>query len=77
MSRITEDTNVINAFVSQKLPNIFPSIITVLGSIIILLRMDWQMTLITLIIVPIFFSPNYTFRGNGEKIKKQRQSEAT
>ncbi|MBU5257992.1 ABC transporter ATP-binding protein/permease [Bacillus pumilus] len=76
MSRITEDTNVINAFVSQKLPNIIPSIITVLGSIIILLRMDWQMTLITLIIVPIFLAIIIPLGGMVRKISKAAQSEA-
>ncbi|HBP4884170.1 TPA: ABC transporter ATP-binding protein, partial [Pseudomonas aeruginosa] len=60
----------------QKLPNIIPSIITVLGSIIILLRMDWQMTLITLIIVPIFLAIIIPLGGMVRKISKAAQSEA-
>ncbi|AGE62337.1 multidrug resistance ABC transporter ATP-binding and permease protein [Bacillus subtilis XF-1] len=75
MSRITDDTNVINAFVSQKLPNIIPAIITILGSVIILLRMDWQMTLITLIIVPIFLAIIIPLGGMVRKISKKAQSE--
>lgn len=71
MSRITDDTNVINTFVSQKLPNIIPSIITILGSVIILLRMDWQMTLITLIIVPIFLAIIIPLGGMVRKISKK------
>lgn len=54
MSRLTDDTLVINRFISEKIPNIFPSFITILGSIIILLLMDWQLTLLALIIVPLF-----------------------
>ncbi|MCY8810027.1 ABC transporter ATP-binding protein/permease [Bacillus atrophaeus] len=75
MSRITDDTNVINTFVSQKLPNIIPAIITVLGSVIILLRMDWQMTLITFIIVPIFLAIIIPLGGMVRKISIKAQSE--
>ena len=32
MSRLTDDTKVINEFISQKLPNLLPSVKTILGS---------------------------------------------
>lgn len=67
MSRITDDTNVINDFVSQKLPNVLPAIITVIGSIVILFSLDWQMTLISLVIIPIFLAIIIPL---GEKIRK-------
>ncbi|MBA8779440.1 ABC transporter ATP-binding protein [Staphylococcus schleiferi subsp. coagulans] len=54
MSRLTDDTKVINDFISQKLPNFFPSIITLIGSLILLFVLDWQMTLLTFITIPIF-----------------------
>lgn len=54
MSRLTDDTKVINEFVSQKLPNVLPSIITLIGSLIMLFIMDWQMTLLTFITIPLF-----------------------
>lgn len=54
MSRLTDDTKVINDFISQKLPGFFPSIITLIGSLIMLFVLDWQMTLLTFITIPIF-----------------------
>src|SRR5699024_2028716 len=54
MSRLTDDTKVINEFISQKLPNVLPSVLTIVGSLIMLFVMDWQMTLLTFITIPIF-----------------------
>ncbi|MDE9880770.1 ABC transporter ATP-binding protein [Staphylococcus pseudintermedius] len=54
MSRITDDTKVINFFLSYKLPNFLPSLISIVGSLIMLFILDWQMTLVTLIIFPIY-----------------------
>ena len=53
MSRLTDDTKVINEFISQKLPDLLPSILTLVGSLIMLFIMDWQMTLLTFITIPI------------------------
>src|SRR5699024_9758366 len=41
-------------FLSDKVPNLLPSIITLVGSFTILLIMDWKMTLITFITIPIY-----------------------
>lgn len=54
MSRITDDTKVINFFLSYKLPNFFPSLISIIGSLVMLFILDWQMTLVTLVIFPIY-----------------------
>ena len=54
MSRLTDDTKVINEFISQKLPNLLPSALTLLGSLVMLFIMDWKMTLLTFITIPIF-----------------------
>ncbi|ERS92469.1 MULTISPECIES: ABC transporter ATP-binding protein [Staphylococcus] len=55
MSRVTEDTMIINNFISQKLPNIFPSSISLIGSVIILLLLDWKITLLSILVIPIFY----------------------
>ena len=55
MSRLTDDTKVINEFISQKLPQLLPAVITPHWSIVMLFIMDWQMTLLTFII-PIFMA---------------------
>ena len=54
MSRLTDDTKVINDFISQNYHNYYQPIITLIGSIIMLFIMDWQMTLLTFIAIPIF-----------------------
>ena len=54
MSRLTDDTKVINEFISQKLPNLLPSALTLVGSLVMLFIMDWKMTLLTFITIPIF-----------------------
>ena len=42
MSRLTDDTKVINEFISQKLPNLLPSVLTLIGSLVMLFIMDWN-----------------------------------
>ncbi len=40
MVLLTDDTKVINEFISQKLPNLLPSIVTLVGSLIMLFILD-------------------------------------
>lgn len=54
LSRIIDDTNIINSFIVQTIPRFFPSFITLLGSIIILFLLDWQTTLVALISMPLY-----------------------
>ena len=39
MSRLTDDTKVINEFISQKLPQLLPAVITLIGSMHIIMDM--------------------------------------
>ncbi|WP_347132149.1 ABC transporter ATP-binding protein [Staphylococcus hominis] len=75
MSRLTDDTKVINDFVSQKLPQLLPAIITLIGSIIMLFIMDWQMTLLTFIAIPIFMGIMIPLGRRMQKISKHTQAE--
>lgn len=75
MSRLTDDTKVINDFISQKLPQLLPAIITLIGSIIMLFIMDWQMTLLTFIAIPIFMGIMIPLGGRMQKISKHTQAE--
>lgn len=54
MSRLTDDTKNINYFVSYKLPNLLPSILSILGSLLILFTMDWKMSLIITGLFPFY-----------------------
>lgn len=75
MSRLTDDTKVINEFISQKLPQLLPAIITLIGSIIMLFIMDWQMTLLTFIAIPIFMGIMIPLGRRMQKISKHTQAE--
>ncbi len=75
MSRLTDDTKVINDFISQKLPQLLPAIITLIGSIIMLFIIDWQMTLLTFIAIPIFMGIMIPLGRRMQKISKHTQAE--
>ncbi|SUK35251.1 Lipid A export ATP-binding/permease protein MsbA [Staphylococcus aureus] len=75
MSRLTDDTKVINEFISQKLPNLLPSIVTLVGSLIMLFILDWKMTLLTFITIPIFVLIMIPLGCIMQKISTSTQSE--
>ncbi len=53
LSRITNDVDVINRTLSQSLSQIVTSVISVVGILIMMLTINWMMTLIAVIIIPI------------------------
>lgn len=75
MSRLTDDTKVINEFISQKLPNLLPSVLTLIGSLIMLFIMDWKLTLLTFITIPIFVFIMIPLGRVIQKISTNTQSE--
>lgn len=75
MSRITDDTNVINLFISEKAPSVLPSLLTLIGSVAMLFILDWQMTLITFIILPLFIAIMIPLGKSMGKISKATQTE--
>lgn len=55
MSRITQDTNTVKDLITMHLITFISGVISIIGAVIILLWIDWQMTLIMLISVPLAF----------------------
>ena len=53
MSRITQDTNIVKTLITQHLITFITGIISIIGSIIFLLFIDWKMTVIMLISLPL------------------------
>ncbi|GKU83470.1 ABC transporter ATP-binding protein [Niallia sp. NCCP-28] len=53
VSRIVNDTGIVKDLVSQHFPQFVSGLISIIGAIIILFIMDWKMTLLMLIAVPI------------------------
>lgn len=75
LSRIIDDTKVINTFLSHKLPSTLPNILTIIGSIIMLFILDWKMTLCTFVIVPLFFMIILPLGQMMEKTSNKTQNE--
>ncbi|MFB1082978.1 ABC transporter ATP-binding protein [Jeotgalibacillus sp. JSM ZJ347] len=53
VSRVVNDTGIVKDLISQHFPQFITGIITIIGAVIILLVMDWRMTLLMLISVPV------------------------
>lgn len=53
VSRVINDTGILKDLISQHFPQFISGIISIIGAIIILLIMDWKMTVLMLIAVPI------------------------
>ncbi|MBH8605196.1 MULTISPECIES: ABC transporter ATP-binding protein [unclassified Thermoactinomyces] len=75
VSRINNDTAVIKNLISVELVSIFTGVISLIGSLVVLLYLDWSMTLVMLTSVPIIF---FIMRPIGRKmysISKSLQGE--
>ena len=55
ISRITNDTTIIMNVISSQAIALLTSLISVVGSIFVLLYLDWQMTLMMLLSIPLTF----------------------
>lgn len=53
VSRIVNDTSIVRELITSHFPNFATGIISIIGAIIILLLMDWKMTLLMLISLPL------------------------
>ncbi|PWG00607.1 multidrug ABC transporter permease [Levilactobacillus bambusae] len=52
-SRLTNDTTVVKSLVADQLPSFISGILSMVGAFIVLFLMDWKMTLVILVAVPI------------------------
>ncbi|ALC87627.1 multidrug ABC transporter permease [Bacillus sp. FJAT-22090] len=75
MSRITQDTSTLKSLITDHLVNFITGIITIIGSIIILFFIDWKMTLIMLISVPLSLVIMMPLGSMMHKVSKATQKE--
>ncbi|MBI1630835.1 MULTISPECIES: ABC transporter ATP-binding protein [Bacillus] len=75
MSRITQDTNVVKEFVTEKLVSFVSGLFAILGAIVVLLWIDWKMTLLLLIAVPLTIFVTYPLGEKMYAISKANQDE--
>src|SRR5213594_1741093 len=72
MSRITNDTRIMQMALTSVSSDVFKQPITIIGAITVLLLMDWKFTVVTLILFPTRLLP---LRVYGRRAKKAVQSE--
>jgi ATP-binding cassette, subfamily B, bacterial MsbA len=72
MSRITNDTRIMQMALTSVSSDVFKQPITIIGAISVLLLMDWKFTLVTLILFPTCLLP---LRIYGRRAKKAVQNE--
>ncbi|MFJ5761601.1 ABC transporter ATP-binding protein [Neobacillus sp. NPDC093182] len=75
VSRIVNDTSVVRDLISNHFPQFISGIISIIGAIVILLIMDWKMTLMMLISVPLTFSIMMPLGRKMAKISRGLQDE--
>jgi len=75
VSRVTNDTAIVKGFITEHMASFFSGIISVVGSFLVLLYLDWQMTLIMLAIIPIAALILYPLGRQMFKISKGLQDE--
>lgn len=76
MSRVTHDTNVIKDFIMSQVVTTVSGIVSVGGAVILLLTIDWRMTLLMLLAVPISLLILWPLGVRMFVISKQMQDEA-
>ncbi|CAM3891023.1 ABC transporter ATP-binding protein [Lederbergia lenta] len=75
VSRVVNDTSIVRDLISQHFPQFITGIISIIGAIIILFIMDWKMTLIMLIAVPLTLVVMFPLGRQMEKISRGLQDE--
>jgi ATP-binding cassette, subfamily B, bacterial AbcA/BmrA len=75
VSRVVNDTGIVKNLISQQFPQFITGIITIVGSIVILIIMDWKMTLLMIIAVPITFAIMMPLGSRMAKVSKGMQDE--
>ncbi|SDY76393.1 ABC transporter ATP-binding protein [Thermoactinomyces sp. DSM 45892] len=75
ISRINNDTAVIKELISNQLVSIFTGMISLVGSLSILLYLDWSMTLVMLSAVPVIFLIMRPLGKQMRKVSKRLQTE--
>jgi ATP-binding cassette, subfamily B, bacterial len=69
--RVAYDSQSIQTIYNKGFTNIFASTLTLIGTFIIMLRLDWQLTLVSLAIVPLVVGTIYLF---AQRIRRESTS---
>lgn len=73
MSRMTNDVENISTTVSQSLPSLFSGVLTIIGTVAIMLRYCWQLALLSFATVLLTFLATKILSGNVRRFSRKRQ----
>jgi ATP-binding cassette subfamily B multidrug efflux pump len=73
LSRITNDVDTVNQTLNQSLSQIITSVVSVLGVLVMMLSISWQMTLVALTIIPLSMVVVGLVVRQSQKFFKQQQ----
>ncbi len=73
LSRVTNDVDTVSQTLNQSLSQIITSAVTVVGVLVMMLTISWQMTLATLMIIPLSLLFISQIVGRSQKYFKQQQ----
>lgn len=74
-SRLVNDTSQVKNLLANTLPNTVTSLLQFFGALVIMMAMDWQMTLIMFIAVPLVVVALLPIMQQSRKIGRRRQDE--
>jgi ATP-binding cassette, subfamily B, multidrug efflux pump len=73
LSRITNDVDTVNQTLNQSLSQIITSIVAVIGTLIMMFSISWQMTLAALIVIPLSLAFTGLIISKSQKYFKEQQ----
>ena len=73
LSLLTNDVDTVNRTLNQSLTQIITSLVTVVGVLVMMLSISWQMTLVALLIVPISMMVVMVIIRQSQKFFRQQQ----
>lgn len=75
VSRVVNDTGIVRNLITDHFPNFVTGIITIIGAVTILLVLDWKMTLIMMLAVPLTIAIMIPLGRKMAKISRSLQDE--
>ncbi|MEM1503922.1 ABC transporter ATP-binding protein [Domibacillus sp. 8LH] len=75
VSRVVNDTSVVQDLISNRFPQFISGIISIIGAVIILLLMDWKMTMLMLVSVPLTIAIMFPLGRKMAQISRGLQDE--
>jgi ATP-binding cassette, subfamily B, multidrug efflux pump len=73
LSRITNDVDTVNQTMNQSLSQIITSAVAVVGTLVMMFSINWMMTLVALLVIPLSLAVTALVIGKSQKYFKEQQ----